>query len=170
MTTRRRPPPFLPSDYVPETTELHGDLAWELWEKAIKSQDEPFPDTQPNSMTMQLANLRKGATAPGRARRAPGVEPGLDEVLLEARRGNRVCPQPERWQELFAMFEQHVACQPWPLPPEPLTGAAWAGTQALAKRMCLREQLEWAAAHGCLGKAFDLLQNLQEADWHYMGA
>jgi hypothetical protein len=172
---------LLPSTQVPEATELTGDDGWALWDHAVDALNARFVETAPSSMPMRLAggDPRYAQTMPAPLpRRLPPKaaptnvhrEPALDEVLLEARRGNRVCPVPEKWLLLYEILQIAAAGKPWPLPAPPLTGKGWTGTRALAKRMCFREQLEWAAAHGCVGKVFDFLQNLPESDWHYMGA
>jgi hypothetical protein len=54
-------------------------------------------------------------------------------------------------------------------PPPPLVGAAWAATPPLSKRMCLRDQVEWADAHGCLDAIYALLKDVPEDQWHHMG-
>jgi hypothetical protein len=89
----------------------------------------------------------------------------LWDVIVEIRKNNRICPQPARWQAFYTLLEQHADGQA--LPPAPLTGPAWASTPALAKRMCFRDQVEWAAAHNCMNVAWPFLQAIPDADWHY---
>lgn len=94
------------------------------------------------------------------------VEVTLYEALAEIRKDNRISPQPTRWLEFYRLLEEQGDGSP--LPPEPLTGSAWAATPSLAKRMCFREQVEWADAHGCLAPAVEFLKALPETDWSYM--
>jgi hypothetical protein len=92
----------------------------------------------------------------------------LSQVMTEARRNNRACPQPQAWQKLYEMLPgKRQVGRGWE-PPPPLTGSAWAATQSLAKRMCLRDHIEWADKHGCLDAVYAYLRQLPEDDWHYM--
>jgi hypothetical protein len=89
--------------------------------------------------------------------------------LLEARRNNRVCPQPAKWQQLYQMLT--VKSQPdsgRQLAPPPV-GTAWLETPPLAERMFFRDQLEWAAAHECIEDVFSFLKRLPEPHWYHMG-
>ena len=179
MTSSRPVPPF-DHTKVAEAIEMTGDTGWELWDRAVESINAGFADTAPSSIPMRLSggDPRYAATMPAPLVKrvlVPAVprgvrpEPELDDVLLEARRNNRVCPQPPRWLDLFDLLQRKAAGTPLRLPAPPLTGKAWTGTRPLAKRMCFREQLEWAAANNCLGIAFDFLKTLPDTDWHYMG-
>lgn len=145
-----------------------------------------FPDTEPLSQPMQhagdtfdeptvpqplepLAHLpvagKKSLDDLGALSLAP-VEVTLYEALAEIRKDNRISPQPTRWLEFYRLLQQEGDGSP--LPAEPLTGSAWASTPPLAKRMCFREQVEWADAHGCLTRAFDFLKSLPDTDWNYI--
>jgi hypothetical protein len=144
-----------------------------------------FPDTEPLSQPMHhagdtfydqtvpqplepLANspmARKSLDDLGSLSLAP-VEVTLYEALAEIRKDNRISPQPTRWLEFYRLLQEEGDGSP--LPPEPLTGSAWASTPSLAKRMCFREQVEWAGAHGCLTPAFEFLKALPDTDWNYM--
>ena len=177
MSAARIAPPFAHSA-IAEAIEMNGHTDWD---RAVDAINVGFADTEPSSIPMRLAGgdpryaptmpspLSKPRTATAAAPRGARPEPELDEVLLEARRNNRVCPQPPRWLELFDILQRKAAGTSLQLPAPPLTGKAWTGTRSLAKRMCFREQLEWAAAHGCLGVAYDFLKTLPDADWHFMG-
>jgi hypothetical protein len=94
------------------------------------------------------------------------VEVTLYEALAEIRKDNRISPQPTRWLEFYRLLQQEGDGSP--LPPAPLTGSAWASTPSLAKRMCFREQVEWAGAHGCLAPVFQFIKSLPETDWNYL--
>ena len=87
----------------------------------------------------------------------------LEEVLVEAQKNSRVCPQPRRWQELYDMLpDKQKAGAGWE-PSLPLILAAWWGTPALAKMLRFREHLEWASAHGVLDQVYSYLFQLPEA-------
>jgi hypothetical protein len=126
-------------------------------------EDSRFASTEP----MQLASTP--------ARREPTfeelslapIEVSLYEVIALIRKDNRICPQPSRWLEFFRLLQENAHGRR--LPAAPLSGSAWASTSALAKRMCLREQVEWAAAHGWLQPAYDYLKALPDSDWYFAG-
>ena len=85
--------------------------------------------------------------------------------MVEARKNNRVCPKPEKWQQLYEMLPERKHSEPAP----PLLGAAWNNTSSIPKRMCFREHIEWAASHDCLQQIHSFMQSLPESDWHHMG-
>lgn len=134
-----------------------------------------FADTEPAStMPAMLDDDQAYATtAPAPLMRAAagsgvvGQQATLHELMALIRKDNRVCPQPQRWAEFYALLENFAEGSPLPSPP--LTGAAWSATPALAKRMCFREQVEWAASHDCVIAAMTFLKGLKEPEWHYMG-
>jgi hypothetical protein len=177
MTNRSRRPPAAgdpPDTYVfgdpipvPDATEKSSETAWGLFSELSATQDLRYADTVPLTVP--------GAAVPPR----PGAKPvkllaGLlpqritaEAVLLLARQNNRVCPQPAPWHELHGLL---LACRPAPssdAPMVPLTGTAWSETPELAKRMCLRSQIDWASSHGCLAQAHAFLQQLREEDWYH---
>lgn len=139
---------------------------------------QPFADTEPGTVPMSYGDdigdfdtvpmplLHPATPAPRAARAAPPRGADLHEVLAEVRRDHRVCPQPTRWLEFFRVLQN--AAEGARLPAPPLTGSAWAATPALAKRMCFHDQVEWAAAQGCLQPAWEFLRQLADNDWHYM--
>jgi hypothetical protein len=92
-------------------------------------------------------------------------EAGEYELMAELRKENRVCPQPTRWLEFYRILQDAAGTEQLPSPP--LTGSAWAATPPSAKRMCFREQAEWAVKHGCVVPAYDFLEKLPKTDWLY---
>ncbi len=141
-----------------------------LWSKAKAA----FSDTEPMSTLPMIPPGEEqayAATAPQPLVRVvadiAGPRNTLHELMAEIRKNNRVCPQPQRWTEFYQLLEE-LGDGATP-PPSPLVGPAWSTTPALAKRMCFREQVEWAAAHNCIIAAFTFLKVLPDADWHYMG-
>lgn len=93
------------------------------------------------------------------------VAAGEYELMAEIKRDGRVCPLPTRWLEFYRVLQDNAAGAQLPAPP--LTGSAWASTPAAAKRMCFREQAEWAVAHNCVAAAFHFLDKLPKTDWYY---
>jgi len=70
------------------------------------------------------------------------------------------------------MFELLMSKRPSPETPEPmpvLAAQSWRHTSDLAKRMCLRDHVYWAATHGCLQDVHALLKALTEEEWHHIG-
>ena len=93
----------------------------------------------------------------------------LEEVLAEVQKNKRVCPQPQRWQQLYEMLPRKQRNGAGWNPSLPLILAAWWDTPALPKMVRLREHIEWAAAHGCLDEVYSFLCELPEDQWHHIG-
>lgn len=175
--------PWLPGDRLPsaQAVERSSDSAWALFNALSAGQPESFPATQPSSLPAKLgadaqppqyANtepaglpMRRSAPLPPAARLAPTVS--LDQVLLEARKSNRVCPRPAHWQVFYELLLGGQESRAGLTPPIPM--AAWRSTPSLSKRMCLREQIEWAAANGRLAEAYAFIKKLPEDQWQHMG-
>ncbi|WP_152682752.1 hypothetical protein [Caenimonas sp. SL110] len=169
---------YLPRDFRAgtEAVERDTDSAWASFQEMEAHADRRFADTAPLSSTPQdtPGDRRYARTAAGGLTMAstpaltpaPAVGPAtVEDAMVEARRNNRVCPKPERWQELFAMLPDVQKGKP----PPPLVGSSWANTPSLSKRMCLREHLEWAAQHGRLDAVLSFMRGLPETDWFHMG-
>lgn len=165
---------------LPDVREENSDTAWDLWTTLAAKEDVVFADTTPASIPMPLpqgdrryattvpAALTSRAAAPARSAPA-GKGVVLGDVLAEARRNNRLCPRPLAWQRLYEMLPDKTQGQRGWQPPPPLTGTAWSTTPPLAKRMCLRDRIEWAETHGCLDGVHAFLKGLPEEEWHHMG-
>jgi hypothetical protein len=132
----------------------------------------PAPTAQPGPAGSAFA-----PTEPAPLLRSPPAPPPisaasrakLEQALAEARRFNRVCPQPVHWQRLYDMLPNKVTTGRHPHPPPPIGGSAWQATPALPKRLCLRDHLEWADSQGVLDEVMVFLKSLREDDWHHMG-
>jgi hypothetical protein len=174
-TGGQEPPndPYVRGDPIstPDAEERNTDSIWDLWHRTHKAHEAGFAETAPAAG--QASPTRSFApTQPIGIGRAPVPIPTraprpltLQDAMVEARRNNRVCPKPPRWQELYALLPDRTATQPTP----PLLGPAWHATPSLSKRMCLREQLAWAEAKGTLPEVLSFLKQLPEEDWHHMG-
>jgi hypothetical protein len=175
---RRQPDtinPYLQGDPIPEpdAVENDTDTSWAEFADLQATENRRFADTAPASRTMRdpddrgyapttpapLQNLRAMPAAPVRR------ELTVVEVMVEARKNNRVCPKPAKWQQLYEMLPGRQHSQPAP----PLVGAAWDDTPSIPKRMCFREHIEWAATHGALQQVYTFMKSLPEGDWHHMG-
>ena len=93
----------------------------------------------------------------------------VEQVLALAQIKGRVCPQPQRWHELWEMLpDKRQKGASWE-PALPLILAAWWDTPALLKILRMRAHIEWAAAHGCLDEVHSFLSELSEDQWHHFG-
>ena len=89
----------------------------------------------------------------------------LEDVLAEAQKNDRICPQPRPWNQLYEMLPQKRSRGGSSEPALPLILAAWWHAPAFAKIARLREHIEWANAHGCLEKVYAFLRALPEKEW-----
>lgn len=179
----QRPPSFSPTlgpyqqgDPIPaaEATELTTDTTWAMWSDLAASENRGFADTVPPTTTMRYSSEERSyaATVPAALEQQQGRAPlrgkrelTVDEVIVEARKNNRVCPMPARWVELYDMLPDKTRSEPTP----PLVEGAWKATPSIPKRMCFREHIEWAGEHACLDKVFTFMKTLPENEWHHMG-
>lgn len=93
----------------------------------------------------------------------------LEEILIEVQKNNRICPKPQKWQQLYEMLPQKKRKGMGWEPAPPLILAAWHDTPALPKMLRLREHIEWAEAYGCLEQVSSFLYELPENQWHHIG-
>ena len=93
----------------------------------------------------------------------------LDVVLAEAQKNRRVCPQPQRWNELYQMLPDTRRKGGGYEPAAPLILAAWWDTPAMLKMLRLREHIEWAERHGALDKVHAFLSEMPESEWLHLG-
>ena len=93
----------------------------------------------------------------------------VEDVLAEAQKNKRVCPQPQKWQELYELLPNKKRKGLGWEPALPLILAAWWDTPAMSKMLRLREHIEWAALHGCLDQVHGFIQSLSEDEWHHIG-
>jgi hypothetical protein len=140
-----------------DAQELGEATGWAEWNKALEERDRSFAHTAPMTAPhppdgadrryakTEPAGLSAERTAVRRVRKLTA-----DELMVEARKNNRVCPKPRRWAELFAQFGQWVP-------------------DTVAKRMAFRDHIEWCEKHDCLPQLLQSLKLLEEDDWHHMG-
>lgn len=162
----------------PDAVEKDSDTTWALWSDLAASENRGFADTAPAGESMREASDERSyaPTAPAPLQRLQALpaapvrrELSVGEVMVEARRSNRVCPQPAKWQQLYDMLPDKKQSGGGWEPPPPLTDAAWKATPSIPKRMVFREHIEWAASHGCLQEVFNFMKSLDESEWHHMG-
>lgn len=166
---------------VPEAIHRDGESAWVLWNELSGTPQPPFAPTAPMAppagMRAAFGGGESGwaATQPAQPPALPAARASqrpaatLEAAMLVARRNNRVCPRPARWAEFAALLPPRKTSRGQELPPAAITGAAWPMTPPLAKRLFLREQVEWAERAGVLEAAIGFLQSLREDEWLHMG-
>ena len=93
----------------------------------------------------------------------------LEELLALIQTNNRVCPLPQRWQQLYEMLPNKRRVGNGWEPSLPLILAAWNDTPALSKMQRLREHIEWASAHNGIEEVHSFLKALPEEQWHHIG-
>jgi hypothetical protein len=136
-----------------DVVEKNTDTSWALFQALQDGQERGFERTRPAAL----------AAAPGQP--APPEAVTVDEVLVEVRRNNRVCPLPAIWQRLYAYLPNtgpHLS-------PVPASHAEWRQVPPLQKRARLREHIEWADGQGVLRQVYEALRKLPEHRWHHIG-
>jgi hypothetical protein len=140
---------------LPDVFESNTETAWHTFLQLEEQQSESL-STQRPSQFAALRQVRQFSPL-------GGVTVG--DVMAEARRFNRVCPVPSDWLRLQAILAEYGG----PDAPGATYGTAFRTLSALAKRMAVREQVEWAAEHGCLDEVYAFLKALPEDRWTHMG-
>lgn len=173
--------PWEAGDSIPMPEVLHqdGDTAWALWNEAAQQHEQRFADTAPMTQAPGLTPEEIGwaptqpgaALQPKAAPQRPVEKPlfTLEGAMLVARRNNRVCPRPEQWDAFMKLLPPRKTARGIQQPPAPPTGAAWAVTPPLTKRLFFREQIEWAERAGQLEAAMAFMQSMAEEEWLHMG-
>jgi len=142
------PDHFLPSDRLP------------VPEPVVRDSEDAWMEFQ------RLLGLA-GPAAPIAPRPAQPLT--VHDVMVEARRFNRVCPLPAAWQRLYDLLPGKRVTGREMQPPPPISGHAWLATSAMPKRMCLRDHIEWAERQGALEAVMQFLKVLPESQWHHVG-
>ncbi len=91
----------------------------------------------------------------------------IENVLEEVKKNNRVCPQPNRWNDIWEMLPNKERVGNGWKPALPLILAAWHDTPHLSKILRFKEHLEWAADNGNLEEVYQFLKNLNENEWYH---
>jgi hypothetical protein len=177
--------PWEPGDSIPapEAIQKDSESVWALWNEAHQQHEQRFAETAPMPAPVRLSpeEVSWAATEPAfgsgpaiaprkreKARREQSIFT-LDSAMLVARRNNRVCPRPEQWTAFCALLPARKTLRGTQAPPAPPTGAAWSVTPALTKRLCFREQIEWAERAGVLEAAMAFMHSMPEEQWLHMG-
>jgi hypothetical protein len=166
---------------APEAIHKDGESAWALFHELSHQHNQRFAATAPMTLPPPALSPEAGwastlpaggaAAAPVRtaARRRETSVFSLESAMLVARRNNRVCPRPQQWAEFMKLLPPRKGLRGTQQPPAPATGAAWAVTPALTKRLCFREQIEWAERAGAIESVMGFMMGLTEQDWLHIG-
>lgn len=88
------------------------------------------------------------------------------ELIQFACSDGRVCPQPQLWNVFWEQLpEKRREGAGW-IPSLPLLLGAWWIASDSDKAECFRKHIEWADAHGNIGKADQFLRALSAEQWH----
>jgi hypothetical protein len=172
--------PWEAGDSIPAPEAIHadGESAWALWHQVANQHEQRFADTapatRPPGMTQEeaaWAATQPASSMPKLPLARPAAQPifTLETAMLVARRNNRVCPRPEQWDAFTQLLPARKTLRGTQQPPTPPTGGAWAVTPPLTKRLCFREQIEWAERAGVLEAVMAFMQSMSEEEWLHMG-
>jgi hypothetical protein len=94
----------------------------------------------------------------------------MNELLLFVKSDKRVCPQPQKWNELWKLLpdRKQISTGGWK-PPLPLILAAWWHTNDSEKRNRLNEHIQYANEKGVVKEVSNFLHSLSPDDWLYEG-
>jgi hypothetical protein len=79
----------------------------------------------------------------------------------------RICPQPQRWNELYQMLPNARRVGVGFEPSAPLILAAWWEATDEQKRDRVLSHIRWANQQGALAKVDGFLRSLPESDWYH---
>jgi hypothetical protein len=140
---------------LPDVVESNSETLWQAFLQ-LEAQD---------ATASSRATSRFGALRGFQQARCRKDEVALEDVMAQARRFNRICPVESEWLRLQAI----LADRGGPDAPDVVQGAAFRRMPPLAKRMALRDVVEWAAERGCLMDVHAFLHALPEDRWTHMG-
>jgi hypothetical protein len=147
----RKPDPRRAPGHDIEVLEKNSDTSWAMFQALQNGEPPGYEKTEPAALHPPAAARPAALT--------------VDDVLLETRRNNRVCPKPLVWQRLYDWLPNKGE----QLAPVPATRAEWEQLPPPQKRSRLREHIEWAALQGVLPKVHQAFLALPEDRWYHIG-
>lgn len=139
---------------LPEVVESNSETTWKMFLQLQAQHAASFFETAPSSLVPLSAD---------EARRRSLIS--SDEVMAIARRLNRICPKEAQWRSLHALLCQAGVDGA----PQAIEGTEFRRTPPLAKRIRVRDQVEWAAQNGMLQDLHAFLLALPEDQWVHFG-
>jgi hypothetical protein len=93
--------------------------------------------------------------------------PDLEELIIYCQSNNRVCPLPQKWNDLYNLLPNTRRKDGGSIPSAPLILAAWHYASNRQKMLRLKEHIEWADQHRDLKKISKFIYSLNEEDWYH---
>lgn len=94
-----------------------------------------------------------------------GSKVELETLVRESFINGRVCPIPEKWNELYKLVTRKTKAKDLALP---LILSAWWDSPDIMKELRFKEHLEYAYDNGLINEVKDFLSNLDETEWHHL--
>ena len=94
------------------------------------------------------------------------MQPKLQSLIQFCSSNGRVCPQPQKWNELWEMLPDKTRDGLGWNPPLPLILAAWWEASSDEKRKRLQQDIIYADQKGLLGQVDQFLRDLTEEQWY----
>lgn len=91
----------------------------------------------------------------------------IDSIKEICTINKRVCPKPQKWDQLWKALKNKSRTQNSWTPSPPLILAAWYHTSDFLKQERLMAHLKWAEKENQLEEIYDFLLSLEEFDWHH---
>lgn len=153
-------------DAVPVAVEDFSESAWADFEACCSMLEARVEQQRRRAADARVRPMVRANTAGGPNNKAGGRT--VEEVMAFARANLRVCPQLAVWRRLYLMLPRAAAGSVPERAPLPVDRASWQHTPDVVKQECLRQQLEWAQAHGVLAQVHDFLRCMREDEWHHI--
>lgn len=139
---------------LPEVVESNSETVWQTFMQLQAHQRAAFSKTVPSTISGLYEPSEQGLQSLT-----------VDDVMVEARRLNRICPMEPQWSRLCSILRDAVGLEP----PAAICGAEARSTPKLTKRIRVRDQVEWAAQNGVLQLMAAFVSALPEDQWVHMG-
>ena len=91
----------------------------------------------------------------------------LEQLLNYCKSNERVCPLPQKWNELYKLLPNKKRKGAGFIPSVPLILGGWHHSSNLEKILRLKEHIEWADEHGALEQISKFVYSLKEEDWFH---
>jgi hypothetical protein len=155
----------------PDVQEGSSETTWELWHDIKGKEHARYANTVPMTVPGERSPLSKDTRPPGAPLRpaASVGSSGLEKLVEESRRNNRVCPKAAKWAELDGALRNAAPSGSAAFLAPPLAEREWKTTTALAKRLMFRGVIDWAGKNGLVEPALQFVRALPEDQWHHMG-
>jgi hypothetical protein len=89
----------------------------------------------------------------------------MSAFLLRTKENGWLCPQPQRWNDLWEILPDKTQQVGGWKPSLPLILAGWWASSGIEKRLRFEEHLRWADDHGAADSIIDYLETLSSEDW-----